>query len=181
MTPPLTRSRTGARGQDGFTLVELVITISITGIIMGAVATALIAGFRITDETNARIAHSHDRHIVAAYFANDVQGAAAPTDGGVVLGTTVCSAGSPGTPIVSFRSKDTGAEPTEETISVTYAFVNGVLKRRYCKGASSPTDTDIATSLAGPPTASCPSSESCVLNLTDENGTYNLRGNRRPA
>jgi prepilin-type N-terminal cleavage/methylation domain-containing protein len=61
--------------ESGFTLVELVISMAIVGLLIGAIGSALFVVLRTTDVTNHRMAESHDVQITSAYLANDVQGA----------------------------------------------------------------------------------------------------------
>jgi prepilin-type N-terminal cleavage/methylation domain-containing protein len=61
--------------ESGFTLVELVIGIAITGLLISAISSALFVALRTTEVTNKRMAESHDVQIASAYLANDVQSA----------------------------------------------------------------------------------------------------------
>src|SRR5947199_7557345 len=61
--------------ESGFTLVELIVGMVITGLLISAIGSALIVVLRTTDVTNARFAESHDVQITSAYVANDVQSA----------------------------------------------------------------------------------------------------------
>jgi prepilin-type N-terminal cleavage/methylation domain-containing protein len=63
------------RRDDGFTLVELLIVVSILGIIMGAIAASFIVSLRVTSETQDRLSESHDADLTSAYFASDFQSA----------------------------------------------------------------------------------------------------------
>jgi prepilin-type N-terminal cleavage/methylation domain-containing protein len=58
--------------ERGLTLIELLVTIAILGIIAVPLAVALAAYFRHTDETTDRLSLSHDAQISSAYFAQDV-------------------------------------------------------------------------------------------------------------
>jgi prepilin-type N-terminal cleavage/methylation domain-containing protein len=58
--------------ERGLTLIELLVTIAILGIIAVPLALALTAYFRHTDETTDRLSLSHDAQISSAYFAQDV-------------------------------------------------------------------------------------------------------------
>ena len=64
------------RDQQGFTLVELMIAMAITGLIVSAIAGALVVSFQTTGVTQQRLAESHDVQITSAYLANDIQSAA---------------------------------------------------------------------------------------------------------
>ncbi|MDP9299894.1 MAG: prepilin-type N-terminal cleavage/methylation domain-containing protein [Actinomycetota bacterium] len=61
--------------EGGFTLVELIISMAIVGLLISAIGSALIVSLRTTGVTNKRMAESHDVQITSAYLANDVQGA----------------------------------------------------------------------------------------------------------
>jgi type II secretory pathway pseudopilin PulG len=61
------------RREEGFTLVETLVTVVITGIIGGAVVASIIIGLRTTDATANRLADSRDAQLAAAYFGTDVQ------------------------------------------------------------------------------------------------------------
>jgi prepilin-type N-terminal cleavage/methylation domain-containing protein len=84
------------RDEDGFTLAELVIAISILGVVMVTLTTAIVLGLKTTDQTNQRILQSHDAQIASAYLANDVQNMTSVT--GATCGT--------GTAIIGFQYAD---------------------------------------------------------------------------
>ena len=65
--------RPSLRDERGFTLVEMLITVAILGIIIVPLANALIGFFRNSADTTGRLSESHDVQIAAAYFAQDVQ------------------------------------------------------------------------------------------------------------
>ena len=58
---------------DGFTLVELLMSIAILGIIAFPLGNAVISYLHNTDATIGRLGESHDAQIAAAYVAQDVQ------------------------------------------------------------------------------------------------------------
>ena len=67
-------ARLGRPGDDrGLTLIELLVTISILGVIAVPLSAALMTYFQHTDDTTERLSISHDAQISAAYFAQDVQ------------------------------------------------------------------------------------------------------------
>lgn len=77
---------------DGFTLVELLITIVITGVIVGVISTAMIVGLHADASTRTRLAESHDAQLVSVYLPPDLQS----TSGDVVAApatNTECSGG----------------------------------------------------------------------------------------
>ncbi len=51
------------RGDEGVTIVELLVGIAILALLLGAVASALIVGMRTTDQTTERLNESHDVQI----------------------------------------------------------------------------------------------------------------------
>jgi prepilin-type N-terminal cleavage/methylation domain-containing protein len=71
------RSRARARGEAGVSLIELLIAISITGILMAPIGAAIYFGFRTTGATQARVAESDGANILASYFVPDLQGSVA--------------------------------------------------------------------------------------------------------
>jgi prepilin-type N-terminal cleavage/methylation domain-containing protein len=60
------------RGDEGVTLIELLMAIVLLGIIAVPLGGALISFFHNTNATTDRLAESHDAQIAAAYFAQDV-------------------------------------------------------------------------------------------------------------
>lgn len=61
--------------EDGFTLVELMVAISILLVITATLGAALVVTFRTADGATERLAVSHDVQISSATFAPDIQSA----------------------------------------------------------------------------------------------------------
>jgi prepilin-type N-terminal cleavage/methylation domain-containing protein len=57
---------------DGFTLVELLITLVLMGVVGSALGTALFGFMNNTDSTTRRLGESRDAQLAASYFAQDV-------------------------------------------------------------------------------------------------------------
>jgi prepilin-type N-terminal cleavage/methylation domain-containing protein len=97
--------------ESGFTLVELVISMAIVGLLIGAIGSALFVVLRTSDVTNHRMAESHDVQITSAYLANDVQGAKTIDKD---PSTTTCAVTGPMTTLVTFNIYD-ATDPTGNT------------------------------------------------------------------
>jgi prepilin-type N-terminal cleavage/methylation domain-containing protein len=147
------------RRDSGFTLVELLVTISIMGIITVPLSNVVISYFRNTDSTTARLNESHDAQIAAAYWAQDVAGmgtrsTVAPYDFAQSIDspTYLCSPGV-GTPVVRFISDDYPSGPgaaTQVRVAYVVETVSGQtqLHRIRCVGSSTTTsDTLLASDL----------------------------------
>ena len=87
------------REERGFTLVELLVSMVIMSLLIGAIGSALVVSFRTTDATNQRMAENHDVQITSSYLANDVQSAS----GGVAQPPTNTDCAGPGTRIIGFN------------------------------------------------------------------------------
>ena len=61
--------------ESGFTLIELIFVIVIVPIIIGAIASALIAVFSLQNSVSARLGDSNDAEVGSATFNKDVQSA----------------------------------------------------------------------------------------------------------
>jgi prepilin-type N-terminal cleavage/methylation domain-containing protein len=60
---------------DGFTLIEVLVCISILGIIMVVLCTAVMMGLRSTKDANVKFDQSNTAEFVNLHFTKDVQGA----------------------------------------------------------------------------------------------------------
>jgi prepilin-type N-terminal cleavage/methylation domain-containing protein len=68
------RGRT-ERGDDGFTLVEMLVCIVVLGIIFTVLTGALMIGLRSTSNVSVKFDESNAAQLTALYFTRDVQGA----------------------------------------------------------------------------------------------------------
>ncbi len=125
------RLRALRRREDGFTLPELIITVTIIGIIAAGLTGVVISFLKTTTATQSRLTESHDVQFAAAYWQRDVSSIGVRSyDAGTksfplqqsVNVTPACTLPS-GTPVVTlawseYTSSDSTAAPT--TITVSY-------------------------------------------------------------
>jgi len=122
------------REVDGFTLVELLISTTIVGIVLSAVFGSMILYFNTVTDTTDRLSESPSLQIVSSWFGVDAQSAADFIDPGG------CSF--PLSPLVRFRWTDPGMTTgslDNKVVAVAYSVENDVsnvnqkvLKRYSC-------------------------------------------------
>jgi prepilin-type N-terminal cleavage/methylation domain-containing protein len=119
-----------ARRDAGFTLVEVMISIVIVGIIAGVVATTYAVLARSTRETQDRLDQSRGPKFASAYWTPDVASSEAVNPAGVRCGTT-------GTPLVTFLwTDDRQSDAQVATWAQVVSAGSTALVRMQCGAAS---------------------------------------------
>lgn len=172
--------------EAGFTLVELMITIAIIGVITLPLANLVIEYFQNTVATQARASVSHDEQIVAGYFGDDVasigrhntdgtpkQSVWNPTTSGAPIN---CGAGISAFLALAWDEYNSsgGLSTSEAVYGTRTQSDNGQtelqLVRVHCLNSSTPDATSVlAHNLTGTPTVVCdvtPCSMPSVVSMT---------------
>jgi len=134
--------RRGER-DEGFTILELMLSICILGVLMAAFVGLMFATMTANKQTKSRLDGTRAEQISSVYFGRDIQ--AAQGAGGIVTGVAArCGAGSVVLEVrgvsydaVSLASKVTVVSYVFSTTTVN-GVTTGVLKRRSCEAAVSP-------------------------------------------
>jgi prepilin-type N-terminal cleavage/methylation domain-containing protein len=161
--------------EAGFTLIELVVVIAVTGLVLGAVAVGLTVTWRSDDAAFQRLAKSHDAQLAATYIVNDAQssggtGNVSSTDPSPftcadpsIVGSTNYTVASPAILMLKWIDTTASTTPTITVKSVDYVIVTAkssnvtTLRRWYCVGGGLANDTTIGHYVdpANPPSATC--------------------------
>ena len=168
-----------ARSDEGFTLIEMVITVAILGIVAVAMFGIILQYLKVTGATQTRMSESTDQQFISTYWQNDVSslgrrafnpGNADPVPS--LQSVYVGSAGpdgcgnSTGSVVVAFTWIDyavNAANPanawTGTSQEVAYVRVGAgapyALKRVRCKGGVQSDSVTVAHNLTGSPTITC--------------------------
>jgi prepilin-type N-terminal cleavage/methylation domain-containing protein len=133
------RARARARHEGGFTLIELILSISILGIVSTGLVAVMVGALAVNSETSVRLTETRDVQFVTAYLADDVEGATSVVTGG----TAQCGTESPVLELrgVTFDASTLDARVTSVSYVLRTATVDGVatgqLHRLACEAAAS--------------------------------------------
>jgi len=177
------------RGESGFTLVECLMVVSITGAIVASLSMGFLTSGKVARESETRLDESGDTRLVTAYFVPDVESASyfstsAPSS------PNTCD---PGNNRAVFEWTEAPAVGLAVRKAAYYHMVGTTeLRRRYCENSVRVgKDVPIATHLSPDirPTASCPLDAVCTtkpsaveLTVVEASGyTFNVRSTPRAA
>jgi prepilin-type N-terminal cleavage/methylation domain-containing protein len=123
-------------GEDGLTLIEMLVALTILGIVMVVLTAAVIEGLRDTQSADVKFTESNGAQFTSLYFTHDVQGAE-----NVSLNDTASTCG--GAAVLKLNS------PAADRI-VAYATTGSPLQlvRRVCSPSSAtPLTTTLVSAL----------------------------------
>ena len=165
------------RADDGFTLIEMVLSVAILGIISAALCGVVLQYLQITSDTSARLNESTDQQFISTYWQNDVSSLGRQTlNSSSVLtrdqSVFVNSAGpascgtSMGTVVVAFAWNEFNVDapnpanawdttPHEVAYVTVPAGSRLLLKRVRCRDSEADQPQTVAHNLTTPPTIAC--------------------------
>lgn len=112
--------RANGSHSDGFTLIEMVISILILGVILAPLTTSYVLGLGTATSTAQAVSNSTDAEAVATYLTADVASSNTVSPADLTAGQT-CSGG--GTAILQFKIKDLSVGGAPPTTYVSYVLV----------------------------------------------------------
>ena len=162
-------------GDDGFTLIELVVVLVILPLIMGALAVALLVTFQEQVGVSTRISTSADAQVTSAYFVRDVESAmyvttaTTPAPGSATWPSAAGPVGAcgSGTALIVSLAWPTGQQPIDKTATVVsyWRMPKGLLERELCRGSASPSSSITSRDFLSPfahALVSCATSAPCA-------------------
>jgi prepilin-type N-terminal cleavage/methylation domain-containing protein len=178
---------------DGVTLVELLVSVAILGLVTPVLMGSVVLGYRTTGATVDRLSDSRNRAIVPSLFVRDVQSAttvatapgACEQAGDTLVvrlrWTTTPATGSAVTRVAAWVTTTSGGVTRLERRSCddstgAMAAVSSVTAAHGVTGAPS-----VACRAAGGAATACSSAVRVELSVTDSSGAFTTAGRRRAA
>ena len=201
------RHAAGDHNEGGFTLIEVVISVVLLALIMGALTVAFLTSIKLASDTTQHTKESNDAQLIAAFFVRDAEAAGAtnPITGspdpkyGITLNDdTGCSVPSGDAALVRFEWLDRHSAAqghSYDDIAVYYyvpptSALSGQIVRQTCDGpAGFASNTPLAKNIPTPPSANCnpstdcpglPATVSLVVSEVQTTKPYTLTASTRP-
>jgi len=170
------RTPTRRRDQHGLTLIELMVSITISALIMGVLASAAIMFFQHSTDNNNNYDDQSSVQNLQALFTSDAQSATS------VLLNDPAPCGSNTTALVTFSWADAGTTATTSWTVEQSANLRTLVRRR-CTNATVVERTDVA-GITGTPTVTCSPSCAAFTTVTiggtaQHGATFGVTGTRR--
>ena len=166
-------------GDEGFTLIELVVVLVILPLVIGAIAVALLVTFQDQVGVSTRVSTSADAQVTSAFFVRDVQSAlyvtttASPASGSVAWPSaagpaTDCGSG---TSLLLSLAWPSGQQPINDGATVVsyWEMPHRVLERELCTGTAAPSSSITSRDFLSPfahVLLSCAGSDPCATAST---------------
>lgn len=160
------------RCERGFTLPELLVAITILGIIMGAIGAMITTAFRTSSIVSAQLTASRGPKVVSRYWVPDVESATeidpGPTCGGGAPVVVTFSWTEDAAPVDLADQVAAPGLPHVVTWSVQQLGARSQLIRSVCAGGSSVATSTlpVVADLKGIPTVASPTSSRHVITVT---------------
>lgn len=170
------------QSEGGFTLPEILITVTLLALIVVPLTNSFFAGFRSVDKTAQVLVTSSDRQLLSVYFPPDVLSAST-----VVLDddTSQCAAGVLGDGVVRFNWREFDGSATTTYVADYRLVTTGVrtaLVRYSCTAGGSPTALNVVHNLVAPFAQAAQTPTQVSITVTDLLATtYTVTGTRRTA
>jgi prepilin-type N-terminal cleavage/methylation domain-containing protein len=121
-------------GEEGFSLIELLIVVVIIPIVVGAITVALLSVFTLQSKTSNRLTDSGDAQVVASHFQDDVEAAASLTTYVTPTGPAPCGSGSQVLGVQLGNGNEISYAVTQENTSTAANSTTYSLFRNECSG-----------------------------------------------
>ena len=166
-----------SRGDEGFTLIEMVMTVAILGIVSAALLGVMLQYLKTTSDTSARLNESTDQQFVSTYWQNDVSSlgrhtfsgsvpltpaqsvfvnAAGPSNCGIAVGTVVVAfAWNEFNVNAADPDNAWGTTPQEVAYVTVPAGSRLLLERVRCRNGAASQPQTVARNLTAKPTIAC--------------------------
>jgi len=175
-----------SRREDGFTLVELLVAITVLGVIAPVMVSAIVLGLKTTAATTGQLNASHSRQELAALFTTDVQSAVTVADETSTDTTTCMSAAETLVGRLSWTDIDSSGASTARVLTYAIVTVAGdkQLVRHACTGAAMSTVTVVHNVVSGNldctstafATVACATAAGAKLTAADASGSWVVEG-----
>ena len=142
-----------AQSQQGFTLIEVLLTVVMLSLIIGVLTDTLILGLRTTNDTQTSVAQSDAQQFIAHFVSRDVQASVAATPGGAACGIANAAL------VTTEQSAPALAAPDQ---AVAYSLgANGLTRSTCAIGAVAAATTAVVSDKVTAFTATCGSPAAC--------------------
>ena len=156
---PEPNARVRPHADRGFTLIELIIALTLSLLIGGVVVAALITSLNVSSSTSDQISDSADAGLLTSFLTRDAQSSGAIVPTTAARDTTVgvstsdwggCTQAPPLSLVVRFSWIEHTTALLQSRVVVTYAIdaTNAQLTRRVCRDSSTGVDVILARHLA---------------------------------